>query len=465
SVVRLEESWAAGPWPRSPEPFLELQFPIWAGRFTQFYHLPSLFEEPNRGSLLKSAVLARINGESAMALDRRGLEHIFPDIAAGDAIRRELQDGLFSLVPITNPDEPQRQITHYRDLYETALRHITLYHQSRALVERMAAEVPYYAEWEILASARQAPAEIQDGPLPSIVDEVLAHSARLLLALEGHDSDSPEAYFDNLELKHREAESRFHKIRDHYLGRANNVVSNVTRQVNLEFRELDELLTTPLLPPDQRRKILERVVSLDRIGPSLTPPSDADLTPRPKEGPSADPGFFRRALGLAALDTRLLNLGLAPGEPLPVESVDRALQALTELQTATPDYASGSTARNFATLSRELSDRTRLPSTASSVSVLTKLQNAERASRFAGVGREANLDDPVGRLEQYALRRALERHAERLALDYAPANQVSALYQEAANLFPDEDVEPLSHPLYRGVLEPLCSPDDDPLRI
>ncbi len=275
-----------------------------------------------------------------MALDRRGLERVFPEIAAGDQTRRELQDSLFSLAPLSNSDELQRQLTRYEELYRTALDRITLSHNARALAERIAVELPYYAECEILVAARQAPEETQDGHLPSLVVDALEHSALLLSALQGQESDDPEAYFDNLEKEFSRAESEFHNLRDHYLDRAEEVVTNITRP---EFRELDELLRTPLLPPDQRRKILERVVSLDRIRPSLRPPSGADLAPRQKEEATGDPGFFRKALGLAALDARLLNLALAPGEPLPAESIEKALQALTELQTATPDYASGST--------------------------------------------------------------------------------------------------------------------------
>ena len=72
-TISVEESWASGPW---PDTYLELQLPVWAVRFTEQYRLPDLFKDQNRATLLKKAVLARINGERNRARPARfDLDH------------------------------------------------------------------------------------------------------------------------------------------------------------------------------------------------------------------------------------------------------------------------------------------------------------------------------------------------------------------------------------------------------
>ena len=139
------------------------------------------------------------------------------EIQEADEIRRQLQDGLFSIADVANPDPQQKQISQFEDRYNQALARITIYHDARNLIEQIAAELPYYAESEILASVRELPLDNDSGAVPRVVKEVLDHTARLIRDLEGEGTEDSSVYFERLSIDFKPALNSFQNLREAYL--------------------------------------------------------------------------------------------------------------------------------------------------------------------------------------------------------------------------------------------------------
>jgi hypothetical protein len=343
----------AGPATEPPLPFLELQLPKWAYKFTQEFKCPRYFIDSPQQDLFVRLVELRCNAEEALAMDRRGLSWIKRLIEGGDRDRRLTQDRLFGMRQSgqQTDGEPPLTTDQPEHAYKKALDAIARFHDAREAWEEAAATFPYYAEWAIrieaanqavnaLGSAGGGPAFARERPLPPPVNKGLVALDKLAQALhpptardEGEDSIPAETITAGVERIGRESK----ELREALSGiRAEfeRSINSLRTQRTPEWIELDAALRVPFVSPDTRKDLLEKIRNLEDRYPEIVADNakEGDTeTPQPP-----DRGFWIRAAALAELDCTLRGLGL--GSPNSENSPrSRIAMAWTELRRGPDD--------------------------------------------------------------------------------------------------------------------------------
>jgi len=420
----------------SPEHYLELQLPVWTYRFTNEFSVPDFFKNEFRGSILRRLVEVRSRAEQSLARDRRGLRWIEPIIELGDGRRREVQDRLFGLSGngVEEAREYSNELNGIARNYEAAFKVINTFHDARNTWEQIGADLPYLAEWAIRSgSYSTASASASLGlRIPRSVDAAFRDVRKLAQALHKDLSkERGEAFlkkileepFVDLEQATQDAQASFEALEREFLAASSPERAR-------DWLALDPVLRTPLVPSEERKILIERILNLEEAIPGLSPedskPADLGVGNQP------DRGFWLRAAGLAQL---ALDLSSAGGGGR--RQQEPAQNLLTEIWSSiqkSPDSAesAGKGVTQFTDITEavrtlrkqeleSLADRERLAD-----DIESDLSAADNVVRFlsAGeIGRQgaASLDRAVSDLDRFAEYKSLIFHANRLAEDFAPS--------------------------------------------
>lgn len=311
-----------------PQPYLEMQLPVWAAQFIEAFQQRDYFKGNLRGDVLRTLVELRRLEERAIARDRRGLAWIASVIRLGDNGRRMAQDHLFGL-PAKKPEDPnvpdaqigriqkeiENEIAKVESISQSTLDLIEAYRTARETWEQISAELPDVAEWAIrIEASAWTGSETRLGEvLTRDVSKVLDELPRLVATLEREipADESPEdgnrlapkrltdlsTVNDNVRHAWEELEKRFSQR-----------VGSLATDAQGNWGVLDAALRSPTLPADKRGAILRRILSSSETIASLQPDPRGDTNESPRAAPSPDRGFWVRAGGLAALDLELCRL-------------------------------------------------------------------------------------------------------------------------------------------------------------
>ncbi|MEW4568320.1 hypothetical protein AB1L88_10670 [Tautonia sp. JC769] len=407
-------------------PYLELQLPGWAYRFTErdTFNRPDYFRNATRGDLLIRNTLLRRVAEASLARDRRGLLGIWNLIEQGDHARRVVQDHLFAVndaVPKTIEDRFKEAQGHYQSARDS----IDRFARGRALLERIFAQLPALAEWKVRDASWIAPSD--ESPLPDVVTRALDASDLLAkrLAMVAKDSGASPTDFEELDRSIDAASRAFNALLDQFNERA-------ARLSRGQWQALHQLLATPLVPW-QTRETLLRYDTTDWRSTEQPPPS---RQPRNEAEPDArlDRALLAEASALAKLDARLRLLAEATAPDGASESLLRLDRAADDLRarlirtedTGAPDdlldrLASFSDAVGEVRRSFSGSLARRLPN--ASDELFSTLWNDESRDRLRCPaelelrGQDAREDQPTRRLDAFGQRLAALLHAQRLVED------------------------------------------------
>lgn len=403
-----------------PARFLELQLLAYAHDFAQSYNAETLFKSGARSRLLRDAVKQRLPGEFALAVDRRGLDMIHEPIKMGDKTRRKVQDALLG----GSIENLENDISAYGGKYNDALGLITEYHASRTLLERIAAEFPGLAEWKIRSMSRTSVAV--EGGLPQGCDKVVSTVRKLADALEaGHNEPDSTA----LNVAHTDAKEAFELLNDEFKRKARGFT-------NGNWRDLDDILRVPLVEPELRKKLLNRVVRIETELPRAMAAGTTDASTARQTSPAPDDGFRPRAIWLARLEADLYSLAFGTH---PITSTLNKLEVLKgDLES--PPVDDPNTLADLLDLTarvskglKELSNEPGLPDPTTETGK-AKLEAADLLIRFRPPT-DLSRDEAVARLDDYARRSALEFHASRLNEDYADTESVQKILLAAKQEF------------------------------
>ncbi len=333
----------AGPGVVTP-PYLELQLPSWAYRFTQAFGCDGYFEDSGRAALLRSLVECRFDAELALHTDPRGMPWIEHLIEKGDRKRRALQDQLFGLPREASNDDRRsyrERVDEVQSDYGEALERISSYHQARGTFEQAACDLPYYGDWAIRGAAMEAARpQVHGGAasasteshLPRSLEEALDRLGDLADTLKppraAGAADDPLA--DNRRINRmKDATRRLQESMGALDLEFRRASDQLAADDSLNWVRLDAALRVPLVPADRRREILHRLLSLPESGGDPTREKEEDPE---RDDARLDPGFWVRAVGFAQLDLALRR----PGRPSDEEETDkdRIQNLLGEVQPA-----------------------------------------------------------------------------------------------------------------------------------
>lgn len=290
-----------------PETYVELQVLAWADLFNDTFGTQRFRDADGDGSLLLGLVRSRGPAEASLALDRRGSERITASIAAGDAKRRMVQDRLFA-APDSDPEQINRlakELEGCAQDYLDAQGKIGDFHRARALLEQMAAELPYYGEWLVLSKSRSVTTLGQAGDgkqFPAEIRTALEAAAGLIRSLE--EATDSAALPDAVQT----AERAMEQLRSAHDNRVRQAVQQGRTGAN--WREVDALLRVPRIASGNRARLVQLTTELDAARPEAQDrPADGETLRVGLWGP-IDPGFAYRAVGLAELRSWLRRLAL-----------------------------------------------------------------------------------------------------------------------------------------------------------
>jgi hypothetical protein len=290
--------------------YVEAQLLPWVVSFAK--RSPTTDFEGNRGALLNAALAARRLSETALAADERALRWIEPLLAAGDEARRHAQDLMFSNSPEAL-DEALAKLQNATRHYERALKVAKTVAEASDLADQIAVELPYLGRWS--ASRGKG--------LDVTIDTVLKQTLALVDALSnGTPITAPsqwEAEWKALDDHHARARSAFDDLVTEFRSQCDLARSGGSSR----WREIDDLLSVPIIPAELRAALLTRSAEISRSsrlsettddpapeldgnrrGSSRSSSSDD----RENESP-LDPVCQLLALGEARLELGLLELG------------------------------------------------------------------------------------------------------------------------------------------------------------
>ena len=295
-----------------PRPYLELQLPVWAYRFTESLRVPDYFKKAARSEPLGRLVEERSKAETALAIDFRGVRYVEPVVNSGDAIRRLLQDNLFALTSGADArqDVSAGQINNLGKTYEAALSVIRAFHEARGVLEEIAAELPDLAEWNIrhrsheLTADQAFPADLIPGP----VENVIARAQELIQILDREiPRDQTESTLIDSILKWaRDLKSRTENSASALRDLQNDFREGTRADLANDWVTGDLALRSSQLPSDRRADLLKKVLE---SGAEVRLPAPDDGSSQFSDENPPDRGFWIRAVGLAELDLLLGRLG------------------------------------------------------------------------------------------------------------------------------------------------------------
>ncbi|WP_152051611.1 hypothetical protein [Tautonia marina] len=407
-------------------PYLELQLPAWAFRFTErdAFHRPDYFRNATRGDLLLRTTLSRRIAETSLARDHRGLLGIAKTIEQGDRARRDVQDHLFALDEVI-PRTIEERLKEAQGHYQSAKVAIDRFARGRALLERIFAQLPALAEWKVRDTSWIAPAD--EASLPDSVVQALdaADALAKRLATVAIDPSANSTASEELDRAIDTASRTFNALLDQFNDRA-------TKLSRGQWQALHQLLDTPLLPWQTRETLLKHDTK-DWRSSEQPPPS---RQPRNAAAPEVrfDRAWMAEAAALAKLDARLRLLAETTSPDGASESLLRMDRAADDLRdrlvrtedTGSPDdlldrYSSFSDAVGEVRRSFTGSVTRRLPTAADALfPILWNDESRYRlrcATEIELMGQDAREDQPTRRLDAFGQRLAALLHAQRLVED------------------------------------------------
>lgn len=230
--------------------YTEAQLVLWADTFVNRGPDKDAFKGP-RGELLERAVVVRRLAEKAAAADERIVRWVMPRVEAGDRLRRQAQDRLFSGDPdaLRSAGELLEQATEH---YKRAIRVGEDCREARDLVEQLSADLPFYGEWKARTVGRP-----EEGLGPRFQNLITPAAALAQLA----NADPPKSdaggeslivlddRADRLGEKYQAVRSAFNALQGEFQG-----------QYELgRWRELDGVLCVPTIPVATRMRLLRKV--------------------------------------------------------------------------------------------------------------------------------------------------------------------------------------------------------------
>ena len=421
-----------------PRKFLELQLPAWALQFRRSFG-SSPFKDKAHASLFVKAVLRRMPAEEAIAIDRRGPALGRRRHPQGDEARRSAQDGLFEPLDAESSARIELQVTDFGRAYDDARASALAYHEARSLFEQVAAELPFLGHWAIL-DADPKPADL--GKLPKPLDDILKAADRLGRAM-AKPGDA-----DGLREARAGAEEAHKALREAYRKRC--------QAADGRWRDIDDVLVTPLIPSEDRQRLVERVVDPNLDGPAPSSVASAEASSKP----SVDPGFRRRSAGLALLDYRLRGLAAGSTEKLP-PPLGEALNGIARTRDPKDGSANDPTLAAFTAytgqvgaLRKDLGAGPR--DDLAEPEMAAMLAQADQDARVRWAAEQPSDDAPSSNLEAHARRATLLFHVDRLVLDNA--KDVPSLWQVASEIKLPGKSASLARPTPPAVLEPDVPP-------
>jgi hypothetical protein len=298
-----------------PQPYLEMQLPVWAAQFIEHFQQRDYFKRNLRGEVLHKLVELRRLEERAIARDRRGLAWIASVIRLGDNGRRLAQDRLFGLPADAQIGRIQKEIAEVQGISQSTLDLIEAYRAARETWEQISAELPDVAEWAIrIEASAWTGSEMRLGEvLTRDVSKVLDELPRLVATLEREipADESPEDGNRLAPQRLTDLSTVNDNVRHAWEGlekRFSQRVGSLATDVQGNWGVLDAALRSPALPADKRGAILRRILSSSETIASLQPDPWGATNESPQAAPSPDRGFWVRAGGLAALDLELRRL-------------------------------------------------------------------------------------------------------------------------------------------------------------
>lgn len=227
----------------------------WAAAFTeQFRDAPlaerQLYFDETRGDLLRRLLAARLRAERAASAwtIRPWITHF---VDAGDRARREAQDLLF--VAESSVLRIDDLIARAESEYAKAERCAEAY----ALTQRVALDFPYLGEWAARTRARRK--EIVD---PRPYENLAEAFLDLADFLENPGSPSVSGVSD-IDVRYPALAQKLERLRSAYERFHAEFLSSASAAVSSgSWREIDDLLRTPLVPAKERAELLKRVLEL-----------------------------------------------------------------------------------------------------------------------------------------------------------------------------------------------------------
>jgi len=289
-----------------------------------------------RGERLKQAQRVRQLAELAATSDDRLSHWIAPLVDAGDELRRRAQDALFVNAK-SSLDEIGPLLERASVWYHEALSVGRRVADALDLVEEIESELPEYGEWQV----RRCVDDVAAG-LGTEVLTVLTSTAALATKVQTVPADPPRdasglaAHLGRIKaidsLVH-DARAAFDRLRAVFRVECESLAASASRS---RWREIDAILRVPVILPEHRRVLLQRIQSTE-VGSSLEESQPLrDEVPARGIGASdtssspPDRDFWRQALGLARLEIGLLEISGAPEVTLAGlrDTLDTALAAI-----------------------------------------------------------------------------------------------------------------------------------------
>jgi hypothetical protein len=389
-----------------PDPFLELQLPAWAYQFNQAFGVDH-FKDSTRGGLLRQIVSQRKTVEAALAVDRRGLSWIKETVEDGDKSRRMVQDSLFAVSISSDDDRTRTLVTEFGVVYDKAAQRINDFHRARTLFEKIAAELPYYEDWVVLVDASKA------SPLSGRIEEIEKTTRSLANTLE---KPMPEGEF---KATIDDAEGSWKVLADDFTSHLTSLRSSP------DWRGLDDILTLPLIPVEQRKPLLDKILEKETKLPEI---ASIPIKSEGDDDTRVDLGFVRKARGLALVDGKLSRLGVENGTDNPTDTLPERGDK-TSLAEALQNFRK--------VTQRTQLERQRMNSTGlddkkwSEEDFLKVALRADRNVRFRSVS-DSSGDQAAIQLESYGRAATLHFQAQRLEKDFA--SDVESLDEKASKL-------------------------------
>ena len=158
------------------------------------------------------------------------------------------------------------------------------YHDARALFERVAARLPYYGEWAVAEEVRTAaePEPTGEGSAPARLAAALASAASL---------GRRDRAADRARRTSRRSWSGPRPTSASWRTTTGGGSASLASQpAAVGWRDLDDVLATPLISPGERRSLLEQVLGMEAGFPEAgTATATATAGPAEGQAPGAEP--------------------------------------------------------------------------------------------------------------------------------------------------------------------------------
>ena len=259
--------------------FVEGQLITWYDAFVKLGGEARDSRRKTRLQALAEGYECRIKAEQAAAADPWIAALIRPLVDEGDQERRKAQDQLFA--------NESPSFAQANELYDRALKIVRPCQGAFEVIERVAAELPYYGEWQ--ASRLEKP----DEEYETLLDALGRLSEQVDNRPRTKSEKEVAAWAAVLKSRAEVVQGKLDDLASKCKDEARKA-GDPLRQTG--WRDVDALLRVPMLDPDDRRRLLVRAGS-SALSPPLAdaPPPSRRSSKRPDRlrVAGADPGEAR----------------------------------------------------------------------------------------------------------------------------------------------------------------------------